>query len=96
MLDLATGTGLVALDAAHRVGPEGSVLGVDLTTAMHVKARPLVDIKPSSLQLSEWSLCCAEFHFLFSLSSRLEALPGQAVNLGAIRILSQQGSLTRS
>ena len=46
MLDLATGTGLLALDAAHRVGPQGSVLGVDLTTAMLAKARPLLTSSP--------------------------------------------------
>ena len=46
VLDLATGTGLVALDAAHRVGPQGSVLGVDLTTAMLAKVHPLLTSSP--------------------------------------------------
>jgi len=34
VLDLAAGTGWVMLPAARRVGPAGSVLGVDLTDAM--------------------------------------------------------------
>ncbi|KAK9828128.1 hypothetical protein WJX81_008199 [Elliptochloris bilobata] len=39
VLDLASGTGLCALDAAQRVGPKGSVLGVDLTDTMLAVAR---------------------------------------------------------
>ena len=34
VLDLASGTGICALDAALRVGPEGAVVGVDLTNTM--------------------------------------------------------------
>jgi len=34
VLDLAAGTGWVTLPAAHRVGPAGAVLGVDVTDAM--------------------------------------------------------------
>ena len=51
VLDLATGTGLVALDAAHRVGTQGSVLGVDLTAAMLAKSRPLLSSSFSGLQM---------------------------------------------
>ena len=40
MIDLASGTGLSALDAAQRVGPEGAVVGVDLTDAMLAVVRP--------------------------------------------------------
>ena len=39
-LDLASGTGLCALDAAQRVGPEGAVVGVDLTDTMLAVVRP--------------------------------------------------------
>ena len=39
VLDIATGTGLVACDAAERVGPEGHVLGIDITSAMLEQAR---------------------------------------------------------
>ncbi|WP_083776751.1 class I SAM-dependent methyltransferase [Acaryochloris marina] len=39
VLDLATGTGLVAIDAAQRVGRTGSVIGVDIATDMIECAR---------------------------------------------------------
>lgn len=38
-LDVGTGTGVVALAAAHRVGPEGRVIGVDLAPEMLAQAR---------------------------------------------------------
>lgn len=34
ILDIATGTGIVALDAAQKVGSEGKVVGVDISTGM--------------------------------------------------------------
>ena len=61
MLDLATGTGLVALDAAHWVGPQGSVLGMDLTAEMLAKARSLADVKPPGLQMR--AVICYPFGF---------------------------------
>jgi ubiquinone/menaquinone biosynthesis C-methylase UbiE len=39
VLDVATGTGLVALAAAHAVGPTGRVTGVDFSAQMLDKAR---------------------------------------------------------
>lgn len=39
VLDIATGTGLVAVGAAERVGPEGTVLGIDITASMLEQAR---------------------------------------------------------
>jgi ubiquinone/menaquinone biosynthesis C-methylase UbiE len=39
ILDIATGTGLVALDAAQKVGVEGKVIGVDISTGMLEQAR---------------------------------------------------------
>jgi ubiquinone/menaquinone biosynthesis C-methylase UbiE len=39
VLDLCTGTGLVALEAARRVGPRGNVVGVDFADAMLRMAR---------------------------------------------------------
>jgi demethylmenaquinone methyltransferase/2-methoxy-6-polyprenyl-1,4-benzoquinol methylase len=39
VLDLATGTGELALALARRVGPSGRVIGVDLTRAMLAEAR---------------------------------------------------------
>ena len=38
VLDIATGTGLVALEAAMQVGPEGLVLGIDITPGMLAQA----------------------------------------------------------
>ena len=37
-LDVATGTGAVARDMARKVGPAGSVLGIDISTAMVARA----------------------------------------------------------
>ncbi len=39
ILDIATGTGLLALQAARQVGPFGKVLGVDLSEGMLAEAR---------------------------------------------------------
>lgn len=39
VLDIATGTGLVALAAAKRVGTEGKVIGVDISTGMLERAK---------------------------------------------------------
>ncbi len=39
ILDLATGTGLVAIDAAKKVAPSGSVIGVDISSGMLAQAR---------------------------------------------------------
>ena len=38
VLDVATGTGLLALDAAGRVGPAGNVLGIDASAGMLAEA----------------------------------------------------------
>jgi len=42
VLDVATGTGVIALAAADRVGPAGSVVGVDLSPDMLDRARQKV------------------------------------------------------
>ena len=39
ILDLATGTGLVAIPAAKKVAPQGSVIGVDISSDMLAQAR---------------------------------------------------------
>ncbi|MGL6339258.1 MAG: methyltransferase domain-containing protein, partial [Waterburya sp.] len=39
VLDLATGTGLVAIDAAKKVTSTGSVIGVDISPGMLSQAR---------------------------------------------------------
>ena len=43
VLDVACGTGLVTLEAARRLGPQGSVLGVDLSGRMVEEAARLAD-----------------------------------------------------
>lgn len=39
VLDIATGTGLVAIEAAEKVGPDGFVMGVDIAELMLAKAK---------------------------------------------------------
>ncbi len=39
ILDLATGTGLIAIDAAKKVAPTGSLIGVDISSGMLSQAR---------------------------------------------------------
>ena len=43
ILDLATGRGEPAIPAAHRVGPGGSVLGIDISASMLAMARQRAD-----------------------------------------------------
>ncbi len=43
VLDIATGTGMAALYAASKVGPLGSVIGIDISEAMLKKAMTKVD-----------------------------------------------------
>jgi len=43
VLDLATGRGEPAIPAAHRVGPSGSVLGIDISASMLAMARLRAD-----------------------------------------------------
>ncbi|MGK7941375.1 MAG: class I SAM-dependent methyltransferase [Crocosphaera sp.] len=74
VLDMATGTGLVAIEAAKKVGVNGSVLGVDIAELMlqkaHEKAKILnlnnvdflqEDIKKINLPSANFDviLCCA-------------------------------------
>jgi ubiquinone/menaquinone biosynthesis C-methylase UbiE len=39
ILDIATGTGLVAIPVAQAVAPEGSVIGVDMSAGMLAQAK---------------------------------------------------------
>jgi ubiquinone/menaquinone biosynthesis C-methylase UbiE len=39
ILDIATGTGLLAIEAAQKVGPTGKVLGIDVSKGMLAEAR---------------------------------------------------------
>lgn len=44
ILDLATGTGLVAIPAAEIVAPKGSVIGIDMSTGMLAQAKDKIAI----------------------------------------------------
>jgi SAM-dependent methyltransferase len=50
VLDLATGRGEPAIPAAHRVGPGGSVLGVDVSAEMLAFAKGLLNALPEEAQ----------------------------------------------
>ena len=43
VLDLATGTGMVALEAAQKVGASGKVIGVDISSGLLAVARQKID-----------------------------------------------------
>jgi ubiquinone/menaquinone biosynthesis C-methylase UbiE len=43
VLDVATGTGLIAIEAARRVGPPGRVIGIDISPLMLAEARRKID-----------------------------------------------------
>ena len=45
VIDVGTGTGLVAREAARLVGPRGGVLGVDPSAAMLANARPMAGVR---------------------------------------------------
>jgi len=45
VIDVGTGTGLVAREAAHLVGPRGSVLGVDPSAAMLANAPAMAGVR---------------------------------------------------
>lgn len=47
VLDVGTGTGIVAREAADHVGTEGRVVGIDLSEAMLAEARSAVPERPS-------------------------------------------------
>jgi ubiquinone/menaquinone biosynthesis C-methylase UbiE len=73
VLDLGTGTGEGALSAAHRVGPTGRVVGIDLAEAMLQQARQKVaqlDYRHVELRLHDMEdLDAIEGEFDFVLSS---------------------------
>ncbi|MHC5595605.1 MAG: class I SAM-dependent methyltransferase [Nostoc sp.] len=66
ILDVATGTGLVAIPAAEKVGSEGYVIGIDMTPGMLHQAR--LKIAAARLQNIELIEADAEY-FNFSDSS---------------------------
>ena len=44
VLDLATGTGMVAIEAARQVGESGEVIGVDISSGLLAVARQKIDV----------------------------------------------------
>ncbi|MEO0887115.1 MAG: class I SAM-dependent methyltransferase [Cyanobacteria bacterium J06648_10] len=44
VLDMATGTGIIAIAAAQKVGPTGSVVGVDISAKMLAQAQAKIEV----------------------------------------------------
>ena len=62
ILDLATGTGLVAIAAAEKVAPMGSVVGVDMSAGMLSQARSKIsDCNITNIELIEADIEAVNF-----------------------------------
>lgn len=79
ILDLATGTGLVAIDAALQVVPKGSVVGVDISAGMLAQAKVkirqqgidnieliLADVEAIEFELEQFDVifCCSALVYI--------------------------------
>ena len=63
VLDLATGTGLVAIAVAEQIAPTGSVIGVDMSSGMLSQARSKVSaLGIENLELIEADIESINFH----------------------------------
>nr|WP_294502727.1 methyltransferase domain-containing protein [uncultured Rhodopila sp.] len=61
VLDVATGTGLVAIEAARRVGASGRVIGLDISPGMLAQARRKIDdLALPNIELREGDACTAD------------------------------------
>jgi ubiquinone/menaquinone biosynthesis C-methylase UbiE len=61
VLDVATGTGLVAIEAARRVGSTGRVVGMDISPRMLAQARRKIDdLGFQNIELREGDACTAD------------------------------------
>ena len=74
ILDIATGTGLVAIAAAKKVAPHGSVVGVDMSSGMLEQARSKIAAEGiDNLELIEADIEAiafeAEFDVIFCCSA---------------------------
>ena len=83
MLDLGCGAGFDTLLAAQTVGPNGKVIGVDMTPEMIAKARnnaETLGLTNVEFVLGEIEAPAATRRFIRSrdLQRRLQPLPGQA------------------
>jgi len=87
VLDVATGTGLVAIPAAHKVGSGGHVVGVDLSPGMLSQASrkieaaglqniELIEADASSIDFSDSSFdvifCCSAITYLPDIPTTLQ------------------------
>ena len=87
ILDVATGTGLVAIPAAQKVGSEGYVIGIDMSPGMLHQARlkieaaslqniELIEADAESINFSDSSFdvifCCSAIVFLTDLPASLQ------------------------
>ncbi|CAA9583587.1 hypothetical protein AVDCRST_MAG81-3399 [uncultured Synechococcales cyanobacterium] len=87
VLDVATGTGLIAIPAAHKVGPGGHVVGVDLSAGMLEQARrkveatriqniEFIEADASSIHFNDNSFdvifCCSAITYLPDLPATLQ------------------------
>ena len=64
VLDIATGTGLVAIPVAQKVAPAGFVIGVDISPGMLAQARSKIVAKGiDNLELIEADIESVEFEF---------------------------------
>ena len=91
ILDLATGTGLVAIAAAEKVAPMGSVVGVDISAGMLSPARSKIgdrniknlelieaDIESVSFKPEQFNLifCCSAIMFVSDIPALLNKCHG--------------------
>ena len=61
VLDVATGTGLVAIETARRVGASGRVVGMDISPQMLAQARRKIDERGlRNIELREGDACTAD------------------------------------
>lgn len=70
ILDIATGTGLVAISAAQKVGSEGHVIGIDMSPGMLQQAR--LKVEAASLQNIE--LIEADANYINFSDNRFDAI----------------------
>ena len=86
ILDIATGTGLVAIEAAQLVGSEGKVVGVDISTGMLDQAKRKIEaaglsnieLRQADAEASEFPdnsfdrvLCCSALPLMTNLQATL-------------------------
>lgn len=75
ILDIATGTGLVAIDAAQKVGSQGYVIGIDMSSGMlsqarqKIAAQKLTNIKLVDANIEKTDFANESFDIIFCCSA---------------------------